>query len=74
MMWCCNPFIGVYIMAQEQLQALEIRLTPVDLLFIAEMQLIQEVSANHHRENLLTTSKVAAIIPDISPAWYKRTF
>src|SRR5271170_804225 len=74
MMRRCNPFIGVYTMAREQLQALERRLTPVDLLFTAEMRLIQEVGADRRRENLPTASEVAAIIPDIGPAWHKRTF
>jgi len=74
MMRRCNPFIGVYTMAREQLQALESRLTPVELLFTAEMRLIQEVGADRRRENLPTASEVAAIIPDIGPAWHKRTF
>jgi hypothetical protein len=46
----------------------------VDVLFTAQMRLIQEVGADRQRENLPTVSEVAAIIPDISPDWHKRTF
>ena len=46
----------------------------MDVLFTAQMRLIQEVGANHQQENLPTASKVAAIIPDIGPNWHKRTF
>jgi hypothetical protein len=70
----CNPFISIYATAREQLLALEQRLTPVEVLFTAEMRLIQEVGADHRRENLPTTSEVAAIIPDSGPGWHKRTF
>ena len=70
----CNPYIGLYQTAREQLLALQHRLTPVDVLFTAQMRLIQEVGADRRRENLPTASEVAAIIPDIGPDWHKRTF
>jgi hypothetical protein len=63
----CNPYIGLYQTAREQLLALQDRLTPVDVLFTAQMRLIQEVGADRRRENLPTASEVAAIIPDIGP-------
>jgi hypothetical protein len=67
MLYRSNPFIGVYTTAREQLQALEQRLTPADLLFTAEMRLVMDVGADSHCENLLTASEVAAIIPDLRP-------
>ena len=74
MLYQCNPFIGIYTTAREQLLALERRLTPVQVLFTPEMRLVMDYGADRRRENLPTSSEVAAIIPDLGPGWHKTTF
>ena len=59
--------------AREQLLALERRPTPVQVLFTPEMRLVMDYGADR-RENLPTSSEVAAIIPDLGSGWHKTTF
>jgi len=50
MLYQCNPFIGIYTTAREQLLALERRLTPVQVLFTPEMRLVMDYGADRRRE------------------------
>jgi hypothetical protein len=66
----CNLFITLCQTAREQLDAAELRNTPLELLLSPELRLILQEKTDRRTHNLPTRSEVAALIPDKKWAIY----
>jgi hypothetical protein len=69
-----NPYIGLYRTAREQLVAMASHTSPGYASLTTQLGLVMEPGADRRRENLPTTSEVAAIIPDVGRGTEPREF
>ncbi|KAJ5751269.1 hypothetical protein N7533_008297 [Penicillium manginii] len=70
----CNPFIGIYRTAREQLIEAARSQTPIDVILSPDLRIILQEKADPRTYNLPTRTEVAAFIPDAPPDFGQRTY